>query len=51
MKKVDRRKLKEKGIKSQCVSKAVRKYKEGSFTYSINEDGLGRRIESEDDKK
>lgn len=32
MKKADRRRLKEAGIKPQHVLKALRKYKEGSFT-------------------
>jgi hypothetical protein len=46
MKKAERRKLKEKGGNPQSLLKAIRKYKEGSFTYNSNEDSLGRKIEN-----
>ena len=35
MKKAERRKLKEQGIKPQRLDKAIRKYKEGSFKTKI----------------
>lgn len=37
MKKAERRKLKEQGIKPQRLTKAIRKWKEAHFTYNREE--------------